>query len=95
MGKRDGVSRFYCNLFSTNIIFLQARFGNDTGLFFARVVFFFYGGQGMIVAYPNEYGGGHYPVIVVALHSTHLLAVLFDFVKVELIAGVGAVLDVQ
>ena len=49
----------------------------------------------MIVAYPNEYGGGHYAVIVVALDSAHLLAVLLDFVKVELVAGVGAVFDVQ
>ena len=49
----------------------------------------------MIVAYPNEYGGGHDSIIVVALDSAHLLAVLFDFGNVELVTGVFAVLDVQ
>ena len=49
----------------------------------------------MIITDPNEYGGGHYPIVVVALYCSHLLAVLLDFVQIELIAGVGAVLDVQ
>lgn len=82
-------------IFVLQIYKLQARFGNNSGLFFAWVVFPFYGWQWMIVAYPNEYGCSHDAVIVIAFDGSHLLAVLLDFVKVELITGVGAVLDVQ
>ena len=49
----------------------------------------------MVVAGPYADGGGHYAVVVVAFDGAHLAAVLLDFVKVELVAGGGAVLDVQ
>lgn len=94
IGQRKKLQR--CTLLEALQIYkLQARFGNDAGLFFAWVVYFFSAWQWMVIAYPNEYGGGHDSIIVVALDGSHLLAVLLDFVQIKLIAGVGAVLDVQ
>ena len=49
----------------------------------------------MVVAYPDEYGGCHNAVVVVALDSAHLFAVFFYLVEVEFVAGVFAALDIH
>ena len=49
----------------------------------------------MVVAHPNEYGGCHNPVVVVAFHSSHLLAVLFKLIEVELIGGLNGAFNVE
>ena len=49
----------------------------------------------MIVTNPYKYGCRHHSVVVVSFNGTHLLAVLFVFVEVELVGGLETSFNVK